>query len=190
MAKHKKQTTPATDKNKRQREKYNEIKDSITPLSTTMKEAKISKKSRLSENSNPKPNQAILKMAKRLESIAALLVSLPKPLADQTSLLASNLLSKAIEWIHCKRRLKFHVNTPSFLPTSIRFKYGLTCKAEYEDSDTFEALATQSAKIMDETKASQRALMIEVMEMELEGAKTKLQTELIKDAVKAAQNNS
>ena len=43
---------------------------------------------------------------------------------------------------------------------------------------------------MDETKASQRALMIEVMEMELEGAKTKLQTELIKDAVKAAQNNS
>ena len=97
MAKHKKQTTPATDKNKRQREKYNEIKDSITPLSTTMKEAKISKKSRLSENSNPKPNQAILKMEKRLESIAALLVSLPKPLADQTSLLASNLLSKAIE---------------------------------------------------------------------------------------------
>ena len=152
MAKPPKQTTQATDKNKRQREKDKENEDSVPPLSTTRKEAKVSKKSRPSEHSTSEPNQASLKMAKRLEPIAALLASLPKPIATQTSLFASNLLSKAIDSIHCKRRLKFHVDKPSYRPTSIRFKYELTYKAEYEDSNTYKALATQSAKIVDKTR--------------------------------------
>ena len=60
MAKSPKQTTQATDKNKRQREKDKENEDSVPPLSTTRKEAKVSKKSRPSEHSTSEPNQASL----------------------------------------------------------------------------------------------------------------------------------
>ena len=96
------QTTPATSTQKRTGEDDNEIKELVSFLSKTRKETEISKLSRPNDKSNTsEPNQASLKMKKRLEPIAVLLASLPKPLSKQTSKFASSLLSQAIEVCHC-----------------------------------------------------------------------------------------
>ena len=158
------------------------MEDSVSFLSQTRKETNIPKLSRQNDRSDTsEPNQASLRMAKRLEPIAVLLASLPKPLSKQTSEFASSLLSHSIEVRHCERKVNYHNNNPDILPSPIRFKFKLTCKSEYEDTQNFKIQAAQSAKIMSDCKEAQRKIMISVMKMEYEGAIAKLKKNSSKD---------
>ena len=75
------QSTQATSKNKRHRKAETEVSDDVTPLSSSRKEARLANSARVEKDKTSKPNQASLKMAKRLEPISSLLASLPKPIA-------------------------------------------------------------------------------------------------------------
>ena len=95
------QTNLATSTKTRTCHDKMDFEDSVSFLSQTRKETKISKLSRQNDKAETsEPNQTSLKMVKRLEPIAVLLSSLPKPLAKQTSEFASFLLSHAIEVRH------------------------------------------------------------------------------------------
>ena len=167
------QTSTAASTKKRDRNDSEETEDPVNFLSQTRKEAKLSKQSRQKDSSEP--NQASLKMAKRLEPIEALLATLPKPLAKLTSDYATTLLSHAIEVRHCERKVNYHNENPAILPSPIRFKYKLACKPEYEDTSEFKTQATLSSNIMHKCKQDLRVCMIAVMEMELSGAINKHQ---------------
>ena len=111
--------------------------DPVSDLSATRKEANLAKLSRSNDNSNSKPNQASLKMAKRLEPISDPLESLPKPLSKQTSEFATKLLSKAIDVHHCNKKVSYYKDNSVILPTPIKFKFKLTCKSDYEEKIYF-----------------------------------------------------
>ena len=179
------QSTQATSKNKRHRKAEMEVSYAATPLSSSRKEARLANSARVEKDKTSKPNQASLKMAKRLKPISGLLASLPKPIATQSSEFASFLLSRSIEFLHAYRRYKHHVNNPDVNPNSIHFtKFKLTCKAEYEDSTTFKSLAKQAANIIEEAKQSIRVRMVSIMKMELDGDILKLQTGFITELAK------
>ena len=116
------------------------------------------------------PNQVSLEMANRLEPIKALLAMLHKPLSKHTSEYVTVLLSNAIEVRHYKRKLNHHNSNPTVLPSSIRFKFKLSYKSEYEDTTQFKTQATKSAEIMHNCKQVLRVCMIDVIEIELHGA--------------------
>ena len=179
------QSTQATSKNKRHRKAETEVSYAATPLSSSRKEARLANSARVEKDKTSKPNQASLKMAKRLKPISGLLASLPKPIATQSSEFASFLLSRSIEFLHAYRRYKHHVNNPDVNPNFIHFtKFKLTCKAEYEDSTTFKSLAKQAANIIEEAKQSLRVRMVSIMKMELDGDILKLQTGFITELAK------
>ena len=77
-------------------------------------------------------------MEARLKLILSLLESLAAPLQNETKELSSELLSRSIEILHSERRHKYHDKNPTFLPSSLRFKFTFTCKAEYEDNKEFK----------------------------------------------------
>ena len=131
------QNTEATSMKKRSRDNKNEDHTaSVSSLKTTWNEAKLSNSSRIHEKNSQKPNQASLKMAARLEPISDLLALLPKPLDQETKEFAMVLLSRSIEVLHCSKKVEYFKANPSFLLTSIRFKFKLNCKAEHEDHNT------------------------------------------------------
>ena len=131
------QNTEATSTKKRSRDNENEGHTaSVSTLKATRNEAKSSNSSRIHEKNNQKPNQASLKMAARLEPISDLLASLPKPLDQETKEFAIVLLYRSIEVLHCSKKVEYFKANPSFLLTSIRFKFKLNCKAEHEDHNT------------------------------------------------------
>ena len=122
-------------------------------------------------------------MAKRLEPIEALLATLSKTLGKLTSDYATTLLSHAIEVHHCEWKVNYHNDNLSILPLPIRFKFKLTCKSEYEETQRFKTQAAQSAKIMSDCKEAQRNIMISVMEMEYEGAISKLKKKFVEGLI-------
>ena len=77
-------------------------------------------------------------MEARLKPILSLLESLSAPLQNETKECVSELLPRSIEVLHSERRHKYHEKNSTFLPSSLRFKFTLTCKAEYEDNKEFK----------------------------------------------------
>ena len=67
--------------------------------------------------------------------------------------------------------MKYHNDNSSFLPASIRFKFNLTCKAEYEDTKEFKEQQNLANRLVMNTKQSLRDCMVKVMELEDEGSK-------------------
>ena len=47
----------------------------------------------------------------------------------------TTLIFKAIEVLHYERRVDYHIAHPTVHLSSIRFKFDLTCKAEYEKNE-------------------------------------------------------
>ena len=72
----------------------------------------------------------------------------------------------------------------SFMPKSIKFKFKLTCKAEYEDTNEFKIQATEAARILAECKDTLKGCILRVLKMELEGAKEKIQDYFIAGLIK------
>ena len=172
------QNTTATSSKKRQRDKRNERNTTSGPsLKSTRNEAKSSNSSRLKEKESDEPakKDAFQKQEERLAPIQSLLASLPEPFDVESKAFASNLLSQAIQVIHCNRRLEYHEKNPSFIPSSIRFKHKLTCKVEHEENDIFITQRALSKKILDNAIQELRQCMVKVMKMEQEGAIFKLQ---------------
>ena len=118
-------------------------------------------------------------MVKRLEPIKDLPASLPTPLSQQTSEFAASLLSTWIEVRHCDERESYYKANPDIDPNSIRFKYKLTCKLEYEDDLIFKTQAALTANIMEETKTNLQEFMLRVMELENKRANIKLRNSFI-----------
>ena len=140
--------------------------------------------SHINSNKASKPYQASLKTIKRLEPISSLLALLPNLLVTPTSDFVSVLLSKPIEVLHSAWRYKHRVYSPDFIPHTIKIKFKLTCKAEYEGSTLFKSHAKQAAKIIKETKQSLRGCMVSVMNMELECEILNLQKGFISELLK------
>ena len=180
------QNTSATGPNKRPRNlDYEKTNPSGPMLKTSRKEAVSSNPNRVleKEKSNDRngQNDAFLKMEARLAPLQGLLESLPNALAQETKTLASKLLSRKIEVLHCERRVKYHDDNSSFLPGSIRgFKFNLTCKAEYEDTKEFKEQLTIANRLVMNTKQALRDCMVKVMELEDEGSKNKLHNMVVK----------
>ena len=84
---------------------------------------------------NSTPDQASLKMEARLIPIKSLLESLPNPFSNEHKEFSTTLISKSIEVLYCERRVDHHTANPTVHPPSIRFKFNLTCKAEYEENE-------------------------------------------------------
>ena len=67
--------------------------------------------------------------------IRGLLALLPNPLSNEHKEFMTTLISKAIEVLHYERRVDYHIAHPTVHLSSIRFKFDLTCKAEYEKNE-------------------------------------------------------
>ena len=65
------------------------------------------------------------------------------------------------------------------MPTSIRFKHELTCKAEYEDNEIYITQRTITKNIIEHAKQDCCKSMVIVMEMELKGAINKLHEDFV-----------
>ena len=78
------------------------------------------------------PNQASLKLEARLIPIEGMLAYLLNPSSNKYKESTTTTISKAIKVLHCERKVNYHIENPTVHPSSIRFEFNLTCKAEYE----------------------------------------------------------
>ena len=180
MDDHIEQNTNATSNNKRPYNKEEEVINvSVSALKRTRLEAKTSNPDRINGGTILAPNQYNTKMEARLAPIQGLLASLPNPLDKETKKFASALLSKAIEVLHCGRKVDYHEKQTAYLPKPIRFKFVLETKPEYEDNEKFINERTLAKTILYECIQSQRKSMVKVMVWEYEGAIKKLHKEFV-----------
>ena len=179
------QNINATSTSKRPRDKEDEVsKVTVPTLKSTRLEAKTSNPDRVNGQTNLAPNQASTKMEARLAPIHGLLASLPNPLDKETKKFASILLSRAIEVLHCERKVDYHKKQTSYLPKPIRFKFKLETKPEYEDMKKFTDERNLADKILNECTLKLRESMVKVMDLELEGAINKLHKEFVEGMTK------
>ena len=180
MDDHFEQNTKATSNRKRPHNKDKEVsKMTVSALKRTRLEAKTSNPDRIFGDNILAPNQYNAKMEARLAPLQGLLASLPNPLDKETKKFASALLSKAIEVLHCKRKVDYHEKQTAYLPKPIRFKFQLETKPEYEDNQDFIEERASAKIILNECIQSQRKSMVKVMTWELEGAIKKLHKEFV-----------
>ena len=64
-------------------------------------------------------------------------------------------------------------------PSSLRFQFLLTCKAEYEDNNEFKERRSVVNKIIEDTEISLHKCCVNVTRIEKEGAIDKLQRNLL-----------
>ena len=107
------ENTTATS-NKRTHEEVDSANSPVSTLKKTRIDAQSADISRVkwraNSNSNTipgAPSKAQTKMEKRLEPLAPLLASLPKPLSIQFKEFATLILSRKIDIIHCEKRTQF-----------------------------------------------------------------------------------
>ena len=106
-------------------------------------------------------------MEKRLEPLAPLLASLPKPLSLQFKEFATLILSRKIEIIHCEKRTQFTELNPDHYQSSIPDpKFELTCKAEFVDNNEFKTLRDKAKQAVLDMKNSLRSTISELQKLE------------------------
>ena len=105
-------------------------------------------------------------MEDRLEHIKDMLESLPPSLNKKTKKLATTLLSKLIEVLHCDQKVEYHLANPSFIPSSCRFKFELKCKVEYEDDSNIKTQQALAKNILKKAKQDIQECIVNVQKIE------------------------